>query len=86
MRQARAKGLRAGLLRPITVWPFPSDRVKKLARRVRGFVVAEVNFGQLVYEVDRCVRNLARTELAPLRGGEIHTPEQIVKRLVEVAR
>ncbi|MHC4547632.1 MAG: 2-oxoacid:acceptor oxidoreductase subunit alpha [Planctomycetota bacterium] len=86
VRQARAKGLRAGLLRPITVWPFPADRVKQLAERVSGFVIAEVNFGQLVYEVDRCVGDKAQTVLSPALGGEIHTPEEIVKRLAEVAR
>jgi 2-oxoglutarate ferredoxin oxidoreductase subunit alpha len=86
VRMARADGLRAGLLRPITVWPFPASPVKRLAQQVKGVVVPEVNFGQLVYEVDRCVRDNASTILMPLLGGEIHKPEDILMRLEEVAR
>jgi 2-oxoglutarate ferredoxin oxidoreductase subunit alpha len=85
VRMARAEGLRAGLLRPITVWPFPADPVRELARQVKGVVVPEVNFGQLVYEVDRCVRDEAKTILMPLLGGTIHKPEDILVRLKEVA-
>ncbi|MHC4974081.1 MAG: 2-oxoacid:acceptor oxidoreductase subunit alpha [Planctomycetota bacterium] len=85
VRMARAEGLRAGLLRPITVWPFPAEPVRRLARQVTGVVVPEVNFGQLVYEVDRCVRDEAKTILMPLLGGTIHKPEDILAKLKEVA-
>lgn len=50
---AREKGIRAGLLRPITLWPFPGERVQKLAERVRAFVVPELNLGQISREVER---------------------------------
>jgi 2-oxoglutarate ferredoxin oxidoreductase subunit alpha len=86
VRSAREGGVRAGLLRPITIWPFPTDRVRALARRVKAIVVPEVNFGQVVYEVDRCARGRARVVLLPLLGGEIHTPEDIEARVREVLR
>jgi 2-oxoglutarate ferredoxin oxidoreductase subunit alpha len=86
VREMRAKGVRAGLLRPITIWPFPTDRVRELAKRVKAIVVPEVNFGQVVYEVDRCARGRARTALLPLLGGEIHAPEDIAAKIEEVLR
>ncbi len=86
VREAREKGIRAGLLRPITVWPFPTDRVRWLARRVKAILVPEVNFGQVVYEVDRCSRGRCRVDLLPLLGGAIHTPEEILARIEEAAR
>ncbi len=81
IREARARGIRAGMLRPITIWPFPTDRVRALSRRVRTILVPEVNFGQVVYEVDRCAQGRARVHLLPLLGGEIHTPEAILAAL-----
>lgn len=86
VRTLRERGVRAGLLRPITVWPFPTSRVRALARKVRAILVPEVNFGQVVYEVDRCARGRARTLLLPLLGGEIHVPGDIVAKVEEVIR
>ena len=51
MRVAREKGLKVGMLRLITVWPFPESRIRDLADRVAGFVVPEINLGQIVLEV-----------------------------------
>jgi 2-oxoglutarate ferredoxin oxidoreductase subunit alpha len=86
VREARERGVKAGLLRPVTVWPFPTDRVRTLARRVKAIVVPEVNFGQVVYEVDRCSRGRCRVDLLPLLGGDIHTPEDIGRKIEEVVR
>ncbi|MCK6480522.1 MAG: 2-oxoacid:acceptor oxidoreductase subunit alpha [Planctomycetaceae bacterium] len=86
VRVLRGKGVKAGLLRPITVWPFPTTRVRALARRVRAIVVPEVNFGQVAYEVDRCARGRARVSLMPLLGGSIHAPGEIADRVEEVLR
>lgn len=83
--KAREKGVKAGLLRPITLWPFPEDRINQLARNgLKAFVVAEINFGQIVYEVERCCAGQCPTYLLPRMGGSIHTPEEIVDRLMEV--
>ena len=86
VRALRAKGIRAGMLRPITVWPFPTERVRELSRQVRAVVVPEVNYGQVVYEVARSARGLTKVAFMPLLGGAIHLPEDIVAKVEEVIR
>jgi 2-oxoglutarate ferredoxin oxidoreductase subunit alpha len=54
MEQARKSGLKVGSLKLVTVWPFPEKRVAELAKKVKSFVVPEMNFGQIVLEVERC--------------------------------
>jgi len=54
MEQARKSGIKVGSLRLVTVWPFPEKRVAELAKKVKAFVVPEMNFGQVVLEVERC--------------------------------
>ena len=80
---AREQGIAAGLLRPITLWPFPAERVKKLAERVRAFVVPELNLGQVSREVERF------TSLPVLgvnhAGGAMMPPEPILEAIREVA-
>ncbi len=82
---ARDKGYKVGLLRPKTIWPFPEDRIYDLARKgTDAFLVAEINFGQIVFEVERCTAGACRTYLAPKMGGSIHTPEEIFDRIVAI--
>jgi 2-oxoglutarate/2-oxoacid ferredoxin oxidoreductase subunit alpha len=83
IQMARAQGLRVGLLRPIVVWPFPEKRVRELAQRVHAFVVVEMNYGQMVYEVERCAGDKARTLLVAHGGGTVHEPEEILKAIRE---
>ena len=54
MEQARNSGIKVGSLKLDTVWPFPEKRVAELAKKVKAFVVPEMNFGQIVLEVERC--------------------------------
>ena len=81
---ARARGLAVGLLRLKTAWPFPERRVRELSRRVRGFVVPEVNLGQMVREVERVAVDTCRVRLVPHAGGALHEPEEILDAIVEV--
>jgi 2-oxoglutarate ferredoxin oxidoreductase subunit alpha len=74
---ARDAGLRVGLFRPITVWPFPEERVRELAGQVRAFVVPELNLGQIALEVERCAAGKAQTILVPHAGGGIHDPATV---------
>lgn len=85
-QQARQDGIRAGLLRLITVWPFAEDRIRELAERVRAFVVPEINCGQVVLEVERCAGGKARTLLVPHMGGGVHRPETILGAIKEAVR
>jgi 2-oxoglutarate ferredoxin oxidoreductase subunit alpha len=85
IQMARAEGLHVGLLRPVVVWPFPERRVRELAQRVHAFVVVEMNYGQMVYEVERCAGDKARTVLVAHGGGTVHEPEEILKAIREAA-
>ena len=83
---ARRKGVKVGFLRLIAVWPFPEKRVRDLARRVKAFVVPEINLGQIVLEVERCAGGGAGAIAVPHAGGSVHDPEAIVEAIVRAAR
>jgi 2-oxoglutarate ferredoxin oxidoreductase subunit alpha len=84
VQKAREKGRAVGELRLVTLWPFPEDAVRALSRKVRGFVVPEINLGQISLEVERCAAGQARTIQVPHAGGGVHDPERIYQALVEV--
>jgi 2-oxoglutarate ferredoxin oxidoreductase subunit alpha len=86
MKQAQDEGLKVGLLRLITVWPFAEERIRQLAERVRAFVVPEGNYGQIVLEVERCACGSARVISVPHMGGAVHAPETIFEAIREVVR
>jgi 2-oxoglutarate ferredoxin oxidoreductase subunit alpha len=86
VEMAREEGLKAGLLRPIVVWPFPEKRLRELAERVKAFVVVEMNYGQMVYEVERAAAGQARTLLVPHGGGTVHDPATILEAIREAVR
>jgi len=86
VQMARSQGIRAGMLRLITVWPFPEEHIRELARRVRAFVVPEINYGQIVLEVERCACGEATTRLVPHMGGGVHQPQAILDALKEAIR
>ena len=82
VQMARERGISAGLLRPVVVWPFPENRVRELGAHARGFLVVEMNYGQMVREVERIVAGLAPVSLLGHGGGSVHTPEQILESIV----
>jgi 2-oxoglutarate ferredoxin oxidoreductase subunit alpha len=84
---ARVKGVKAGLLRLITIWPFAEKKIRALAARknVKTFVVAEINHGQIAFEVERCAEGKADTVLAGLMGGRIFEPGELYKVVMEAA-
>ena len=81
--EARANGIKAGLIVPETLWPFPQAIIEKYAAQVKAFVVAEMNMGQMVYEVERCIHGKAKLFTAFLASGEIIKPEMILKSIME---
>jgi 2-oxoglutarate ferredoxin oxidoreductase subunit alpha len=83
VRMARDEGIRAGLLQLITVWPFAEERVRELALQAKAFVVPEINYGQIVLEVERCAGGKARTILVPHMGGSVHSPQAILEAIRE---
>jgi len=85
IKMAKKKGIKVGLLRLITVWPFPEKRIRELSQKVKGFVVPEINLGQIVLEVERCASKYAITKSVTHAGGGIHNFNDIVKAIEEVA-
>ena len=81
---ARERGIRAGLLRLITLWPFPQGRVRELANRARRFVVVEMNLGQMAREVERHLRRPATW--VTHAGGAMIPPETILRSIIEAKR
>ena len=76
---ARQEGIRVGYLRLITVWPFPEERIRSLARSIRAFVVPEINMGQISREVERCAAGQAQVFGANRAGGDILEPEHVLE-------
>jgi 2-oxoglutarate ferredoxin oxidoreductase subunit alpha len=84
IKKAREKGIKAGLLRLITLWPFPEEHVAKVAQHVRAIAVPEMNCGQLVREVERAAKETPVTFLSKL-GEEPHTPTEILDAIRRAA-
>lgn len=84
MKMLRAKGLKVGTFRPITVWPFPKKRLQELAEKVKTFVVAEMNLGQMVLEVERIIKDKAEIKRVNKVNGEAVYPEEITAVIEEV--
>jgi len=85
IQQARREGLRVGHLRLVVVWPFPEERIRDLAARVRSFVVPELNLGQIALEVERCAGGKAGVTLVGHAGGGVHNPHDIYRAIVTSA-
>ena len=83
---ARDEGIRAGLLQLITIWPFAEEHIRELSLQAKAFIVPEINYGQIVLEVERCVGGRARTILVPHMGGSVHPPEIILEAIREAAQ
>ncbi|MBQ1509288.1 MAG: 2-oxoacid:acceptor oxidoreductase subunit alpha [Selenomonadaceae bacterium] len=79
VKNARARGQKVGMLRLMTVWPFADKAVKAVAAKVRGILVAELNYGQIVHEVERAVAGACPVELCAKYNMEIFEPEEIEK-------
>ncbi len=83
---ARKNGIKAGLLQLMTIWPFAEERVRELAEQAKAFIVPEINYGQIVLEVERCAGGKAKTILVPHMGGDVHSPEVILDAISQAAK
>jgi 2-oxoglutarate ferredoxin oxidoreductase subunit alpha len=81
VKLARAKGIKVGLLRPITLFPFPKQQLFELADQVKGMLSVELNAGQMVEDVLLSVEHKVPVEHFGRTGGIIHTPEEILEAL-----
>ncbi len=78
---ARAEGIKVGLLRPITLWPFPSKQIAEMARGKKGVLVVEINAGQMVQDVRLAINGEVPVEQFGRLGGIVPEPEEIVEAL-----
>jgi 2-oxoglutarate ferredoxin oxidoreductase subunit alpha len=85
VREARAKGLKAGLIRPITLWPFPDERIAELADQVKGILTVEMNAGQMVDDVRLAVEGRCPVSFYGRMGGAIPLSDDILPELEQVA-
>ena len=81
--EAREMGIKAGMLRLITVWPFPEKQIRELSRKVKKIVTVEINMGQIFLEVQRCTGDRIPVTLVGHAGGTVITPERVVNVLKE---
>ncbi|HHT34400.1 MAG TPA: 3-methyl-2-oxobutanoate dehydrogenase subunit VorB [Bacteroidales bacterium] len=80
---ARAEGLKVGLLRPITLWPFPTKELRRYADQVKGMLSVELNAGQMVEDVRLAVNGVVPVEHYGRMGGIIPTPDGVLDALKE---
>jgi 2-oxoglutarate ferredoxin oxidoreductase subunit alpha len=85
IRLARDRGIPVGMLRPVTLWPFPEEPVAELAKQVRHLIVVEMNLGQVALEVERVTRGMCPVHRVNRVTGEPIPPEQILEKIVELA-
>ncbi|MEJ2727162.1 MAG: 2-oxoacid:acceptor oxidoreductase subunit alpha [Deltaproteobacteria bacterium] len=85
IEQARQEGIRVGSLRLISIWPFPEKHILELAKKVRAFVVPEINAGQIRLEVERCAGGRAPVFGVHRLGGDILEPRQVLGAIRKAA-
>ena len=83
MEKARAKGIKCGIFRPITIWPFPERELLAASEKLKKVVVAEHNYGQIVLEVERIIKNNCKLGFVGKVNGTVITPEEILAKVEE---
>ena len=81
---ARAKGIKLGLLRPITLFPFPTKRIAELSKKVKGFLSVEMSAGQMVDDVRLAVNGITKVEHYGRMGGVIHSPDEVLENFEKI--
>ncbi len=83
VNELRKEGIKAGLFRPITLWPFPEKRIAELANQVKAIAVAEMNLGQMLLEVERIAKGACETPFIGRVDGEPINPGQLIALVKE---
>lgn len=81
VKQARAKGMKVGLFRPITLWPFPEKRLSALSDQVDAFLVVEMNAGQMLEDVRLAAGGQVPVQFVGRMGGVVPVPEEIYQKI-----
>ncbi|MCF0205202.1 MAG: 3-methyl-2-oxobutanoate dehydrogenase subunit VorB [Muribaculaceae bacterium] len=83
MEDARAQGIKVGIIRPITLWPFPTKEIAAVAKHVKGILVPELNAGQMIEDVRLAVHDTVPVEHYGRMGGIIPSPDEVLEALKE---
>jgi len=87
VENAQKDGIKTGYIRLRTVWPFPDEVVKRMAKRAKAIIVPEMNLGQLCHEVERAANGEAPImSMNKIGGGELITPEELLAKVAEVGK
>jgi 2-oxoglutarate ferredoxin oxidoreductase subunit alpha len=84
IKNARAEGLKVGLFRPTTLWPYPTEALQELAKNTRNFLVFEMNMGQMLEDVQLALGGRGEVSFYGRPGGVIPNPgevAQVISRL-----
>ncbi|MBQ2945171.1 MAG: 3-methyl-2-oxobutanoate dehydrogenase subunit VorB [Clostridia bacterium] len=84
VRNARAAGIKAGLIRPITLWPFPAEAIKEKADKVKAFLTVELSMGQMVEDVKLAAEFKAPVEFFGRTGGMVPTTDEVFNEIVRL--
>ena len=84
--QARAEGVKVGMIRPITLWPFPKAPMLKAAEKVHTFISVEMSMGQMIEDIELAIRCRRPVKLCNRVGGMIPSPDQVYASIVETAK
>jgi len=82
--EARNRGIKVGMIRPITLWPFPKEELFEASKQVRKFICVELSMGQMIEDVELAIRCTRPVYLCNRAGGMIPTPEQVLSKIEEV--
>ena len=83
---ARAKGIKVGMMRPITLWPFPKKEMRVIADRVQSFISVELNMGQMIEDIKLATECTKPVYLCNRTGGMIMTPEEVLAKIEEASK
>ncbi len=83
INEARSKGIKAGMIRPITLWPFPKKPLKKAAEQCKAFISVEMNMGQMIEDIELAIRCKKPVYLCNRVGGMIPSPEEVLAKIEE---
>lgn len=81
---ARARGIKAGLVRPVTLWPFPKKQIKEAAKTAKQMLVVEMSMGQMVDDVRLAVECALPVEFYGRTGGVVPTPEEVLDKIYQI--
>ena len=86
VNEARANGIRVGMIRPITLWPFPKKPLAEAAKTVKAFLSVELSMGQMIEDIELATRCAKPVTLCNRAGGMIPTPEEVYAKIVAMAK